>query len=73
VPAVTVVAKRFTLVQAAQAAKSNDAASFYSKRFASCHIPSLRQFLRFQGCRELNRDIGESQKVYLSPALKGHL
>ncbi len=50
-PEVTLVAKRFTLVKRLKPRSPNNAALFYSKRFASCYIPrSTATVLGFRGC-----------------------
>ena len=62
-PAVTVVAKRFTLVQAAQAAEFKRRSFILLEAF--CLMPHsclIAVFLRFRRCPELTRDMGESRR-----------
>jgi hypothetical protein len=70
VPDITVVAKKFTFVQAAEPRSLTGAASFYSKRFASCHIP--RNSAIDAGLGHLAQLEDTEKGIYLSPVLKGY-
>jgi len=74
VPDVTVVAKRFTLVQAAQAAEFKRRSFILLEAFClMLHSALVAAVLWFADVRMLERDVQEIKEGnILSPARKGH-